>query len=185
MQFFPSGARGLWALGRRLPVLLVVLLPLAALIGCSGDEGFRRNCPRIVVIKDAQNQVRFVGEGRDLTDVAFEANIDAKGIECDFEEDEIAVSMEVRIEVTRGPAAPTPGAQLDYFVAVARSDRTVLARDQFGLKVEMPGNHTRVVALDEVSPTIPIAEGETGADYLIYVGLSLTPEEMEYNRKNR
>jgi hypothetical protein len=93
--------------------------------------------------------------------------------------------MEVRVEVNRGPALPTATAEVDYFVAVARNDRTILARDQFGISVEMPGNHTRVVALDELSPTIPLTEGQTGADFLIYVGLSLTPEEMEYNRTNK
>ncbi|HMB77885.1 MAG TPA: hypothetical protein VKN76_15915 [Kiloniellaceae bacterium] len=183
MQFFSAGAQGYRAPYRWLPVLLLV--PFLGLAACSSDEEFSRACPRIVVVKDAQDQVRFVGEGRDLTDVAFEARIDAKGIECDYDDQEIDVSMEVRIEVSRGPASPTEAANLDYFVAVARSDRTILARDQFGISVEMPGNHTRVVALDEVTPTIPLQEGETGKDYFIYVGLSLTPEEMDYNRKNR
>ena len=137
------------------------------------------------VVKDAQNQTSFVGGGRDLTDVAFEARIDGSGIACEYDDAEIEVEMEVRLEVTRGPAAPVEGANLRYFVAVARTDRTILAREEFGVLVEMPGNRTRVMALDEVSPTIPLALDETGANYLIYLGLSLSDDELDYNRSNR
>lgn len=190
MQILPSGQNGRGNNGRGNRLLGRWFLGLAALSlfglsACSSDDGLSLTCPRVVVVKDAQNQVRFIGEGRDLTDVAFEARIEGQGIDCDYDDDEIEVTMEVRIEVTRGPAAEREGADLDYFVAVAHSDRTILARDAFGISVDMPGNHTRVVALDEVYPTIPIAPGETGSDFRIYVGLSLTPEELAYNRNNR
>ena len=174
--------------GGRLGRGIAVPLTLAAFLGvtaCSSDDDAFLPCPRIVVVKDAQNQTSFVGGGRDLTDVAFEARIDGSGIACEYDEAEIEVEMEVRLEVTRGPAAPEEGANLRYFVAVARTDRTILAREEFGVTVEMPGNHTRVVALDEVSPTIPLALDETGANYLIYLGLSLSDDELDYNRSNR
>ena len=102
-----------------------------------------------------------------------------------YDEAQIEVEMQVRLEVARGPAAPTEGANLSYFVAVARTDRTILAREEFGISLEMPGNNTRVVALDDVSPVIPLGAGETGANYLIYIGLSLSDEELAYNRANR
>ncbi len=168
------------------PRTLILAASVLALLGaCSADDTVYLPCPRIVVVKDAQNLTRFIGEGRDLTDVVFEAKIDGNGISCDYDESDLEVEMQVRLEVARGPAAPGEGAKLRYFVAIARTDRTILAREEFGLDISMPGNHTRVVALDDVSPRIPLDPGENGSSYLIYLGLSLSDEEMAYNRSNR
>jgi hypothetical protein len=41
------------------------------------------------------------------------------------------------------------------------------------------------VAVDEVVPRIPLKAGENGNNYVIYIGLTITPEELEYNRQNR
>ena len=60
-----------------------------------------------------------------------------------------------------------------------------MAREEFELEVPFEGNRTRVVAIDEVSPRIPLPPGQTGADYVIYVGIALTPAELRYNLDNR
>ena len=172
---FGQGARRLRTAPKACGLVALAFVGLAA---CSSDDEVYNPCPRIVVVKDAQTQVRFIGDGRDLTDVAFEARIDGNGIACEYDDAEIEVEMQVRLEVARGPAAPREGADVSYFVAVARSDRAILAREEFGLSLDMPGNNTRVVALDDVSPTIPLRAGETGADYLIYLGLSLSDDEL-------
>ena len=38
--------------------------------------------------------------------------------------------------------------------------------------------------IDQLEPRIPLKPAETGADYRIYVGISLSPEELRYNREN-
>ena len=73
-----DAGRGIRRLGRN--VWLLALIGVLGLAACSSDDEVYRPCPRIVVVKDAQNQVRFVGPGRDLTDVAFEARIDGDHI---------------------------------------------------------------------------------------------------------
>ncbi len=160
----------------------VLLLGLAA---CSGDDRPPPPCPQIVVLKDAAQQVKFVGAGRDLTDVVFEAMIEGQGIACEYDEDEVEVDMRVRLTVARGPADTRQQADLNYFVAIARRDRSVLARESFDLVVPLPGNQTRVRAVEEIAPVIPLGAQETGQDYRIYVGLSLSDEELAYNRANK
>ena len=53
------------------------------------------------------------------------------------------------------------------------------------LAIPFEGNNTRVGVTEEVEPRIPLKRGETGADYRIYVGFSLNPEELQYNLENR
>jgi hypothetical protein len=36
-----------------------------------------------------------------------------------------------------------------------------------------------------VAPRIPLQAEESAADYRIYVGLRLTPDELQYNQENR
>ncbi len=166
---------------RRLTGAAVLMLVAA---GCAGDE-VPLPCPQIVVVKDAARQVHFVGEGRDLTDVVFEARIDGAGVACEYDDNIIEVDMRVRLEAVRGPAAAAEAAEVSYFVAVARLDQTILAREQFDSVVPLPGNKTRAAVEEEVSPRIPIDFQESGSNYRIYIGLALSEEELQYNKANR
>ena len=60
-----------------------------------------------------------------------------------------------------------------------------MAREEFNLDIPFEGNQRRVVAIEELNPRIPLRQGENGAQYRIYVGLKLSPEELQYNRANR
>lgn len=162
-----------------------ILLPLF-LWACSGDDEAALPCPRIVVVQDAAKQVKFDGPGRDLTDVIFEARIGGSGIECDYDDDAIEVEIQVRVEAARGPAAKSEQVDISYFVAIARrSDQSVVARESFVMTIPLEGNRTRMAAVEDLTPRIPLRGEETGAMYRIYVGLELSPEEMQYNRTNR
>ena len=63
--------------------------------------------------------------------------------------------------------------------------RKIVAREEFNLEVPFEGNRTRIVAIEEVSPRIPLQAGQNGDDYVIYIGLALTPDELRYNQENR
>ena len=154
------------------------------LSACASDE-VPRPCPDVVLLADASRQVKFNGQGRDLTDVLFEAELEAARLVCTYDDNELDVDLQVRVIASRGPANADRVANLNYFVAVARSDRTVLARRSFDIAIPFPGNRTRVSGLEEIGQVITLAQGEDGSNYLIYLGLDLTPEELQFNRANR
>jgi hypothetical protein len=137
-----------------------------------------------VVLSDAARQVKFAGEGRDLTDVLFEASISTGRLVCEYDDNVLDVDLQVDVVASRGPANSDRLANITYFVAVSRTDRTVLARESFDIAIPFPGNRTRVSGLEEIGQVITLPAGEDGGDYLIYVGLELTREELEYNRAN-
>jgi len=142
-------------------------------------------CPTVATVDDAATLTRFVGSDRDLTDVAFEAEIGEMKGSCGYDEDEIDVDLTVEFIASRGPADTARRADFRYFVAIARRDQTILARKEFDSHIEFPGNQTRAGIVEELVQRIPIQPGESGRNYVIYVGFALSPEELEFNRAQR
>ena len=152
---------------------------LLAACGSSDPDLF---CPRLVVPQEADRISRFKGEGQDLTDVQFQAAIDAAITECEFDDGLIEVGMLVRLRVGRGPADEDRVADMTYFVAIAKEDRKILAREEFDIEVELPANQSLVETSEEINQVIPIRDGESGLEYFIFVGFALSPGELDYNR---
>jgi hypothetical protein len=142
-------------------------------------------CPPVVTVPEAASLVKFTGAGRDLTDVRFEAHVQAEGIRCNLDEGSLETEIKVSLAALRGPADEEHLARLRYFVAIATRDEEVIARREFDSELPFEGNRTRVVVRDELEQRFPLKPGTTGADYRIYVGFALSPEELEYNRENR
>jgi len=139
-------------------------------------------CPRVTVVKDAGRLTRFVGGGRDVTDVNFEAEIQQLRSGCVYREREIVISLVVPIVVAIGPANRDGGARFNYFVAIARGEN-ILVRRSFDVAVPFEDNQTRVGYVDELEQTIPLQGTELGNSYVVYVGIELTPAELEFNRQ--
>jgi hypothetical protein len=140
-------------------------------------------CPRAVVADQAGHLTRFVGADKDPAHVQFEAQIGDLTGDCGYDDSSIDVDMKVQILGSRGAANTTGQATFNYFVAIARPDKTILAREAFDATIEFPGNQTQNGVVDEIQQTIPLQSGQTGTDFVIIVGFEMTPDELEYNRK--
>jgi len=164
------------------------VLALAVLLAaCAGDDA-PPPCPEPVPLRDAARLVDFRGEGRDLTDTRHEVRIENTALACEVVEDDgertVEAEMRILFAAEKGPASESDTVRFGYFVAIADKDRNILRRREFPLSLSLPGNQTRIRAVETISPTIPLRDGESGADYRVYVGFVLTPEQLEYNRRN-
>ena len=171
--------------GVKTAALLSLALGLGScgLFGCNAPTG---PCPQAVIVQDASRQVKFQSSGRDLTDVLFETRLQSAQLICEYDDEAIESTLRVRFFTARGPADQQRQARIDYFVAIARQpDLQVVAREEFSLAVPFEGNRTQVAVTEELEPRIPIERGQSGAGYKIFVGLALSPAELEYNRANR
>ena len=137
------------------------------------------------MLKDPDRLVKFVGDGRDLTDVEYEAALRSPFLSCDYDDNVIESVVTVNLVALRGPADDDRTAEIAYFVAVTNENNRDVIREEFTIQVPFEGNQTQVVVTEEVEPRIPLQAEETAADYRIYVGLRLTPDELQYNQENR
>ena len=167
----------------------VCLAALLALAGCSSTEQpARLVCPPAKIPTESSQLVAFQGGGRDLTDVRYDLQVSTVALTCELERDDgkraLETELGVRFTAEKGPANRKGEAAGRYYVAVTGPDGTLLSRQSFDLRVELPGNQTRVATEQYLSPSIPLADGAATDAYTIYVGLVLTPEQLRFNRAN-
>ncbi len=95
---------------------------------------------------------------------------------------QLDVSVQVAMELARGPAAPSRALDVPYFVAVTEGEQ-ILGKQTLTQHVEFPPNVDRVrVTSRTVTLRLPIGPQKSGAAYAVNVGFQLTPEELQQNR---
>jgi hypothetical protein len=175
-------------LGRRLRLAGTTCVGALALAACSAFSapGPAPPCPRFATVADAGSLTRFVGTGRDLTDVDFSVTIGAVQGECSYATaGRVTMTLHVPFVAERGPANRDGHAKFDYFVAVATTANQVPTGGREAFSVDLPfhENQTRNGGTDEVEELIPLGPNESGSNYIVYVGFVLTEDEFKYNRQ--
>ena len=160
--------------------------PLLALAGCGGggtQDAFAPACPGAAILRDAADLSRYRNNQRDLVDTELEGRITGLNGSCKRDGADIVVTtVQVGMELTRGPAAPGRGAEFAYFVAVLDGN-TILDKQVFPLRAEFPANADRLrFAGEDVELRLPVGGNKSAAAYRIEVGFQLTPEELAANR---
>lgn len=171
-------------------LLIAALVAAFVTTGCGSTDAERPPpCPRVSILGEAANLTHFAqGPGQDLTDVDYEAAVTDVRSECRaLGEDQraVVVALAPVISATRGPANTDRSARFEYFVSVTDGDRNILNVVRFPVSVAFTGNRTRVTVVDDDPPVtvdLPDRAGTSPAAYQIFVGLQLTPQELEYNR---
>ena len=165
-------------------------LVLAGLVGACDilrDRNPPPPCPRVRMLADTANLVDFRGPGRDLTDVAFEAEITGVDAVCDYNKarTEVTVTTKISLIGTRGPATPGAAAlEVPFYVAITDVAENIIAKETFGSKLEFQQSRRRIGVVEEISQKIPLA-GRRPSEYEILVGLQLNADQLEFNRKAR
>jgi hypothetical protein len=176
--------------GRRLAGLVLLV---AVTAGCTLFEEKEQPppCPRVSVLAETAKVVKFSpGPGRDLIDVIYEGTMADVQSECGFRtagaksKGNLSMDIGAVIEVTRGPANKDGRALFEYFVTITDTQRRILNKKTFQTGAIFPENSTRLILTDDpVNLSIPITGGQTGDDFLVFVGFQLSAEELRYNQK--
>ena len=181
--------------GRRLargagPTLLALTALSLLLSSCGLFSDPPPPCPQVSIMDQAK-QVTFYrpGPGRDLTDVAFEVQIGDIAFECSYdfddEGDSVAIDLNILFVAQRGPAAEQGRIEVPYFSAVTNAGRHILAKKLFTVVLEFEGNAVRTQVVEELAQTIPFPAGADASAYKSFVGLQLTPGQLEDLRRER
>ena len=171
----------------RLCLRLMPLLATAVTLSACDEptEQFPPPCPATSILGDAADLTRYRGAGQDLTDMVLSGRITGLSGSCKRAGDGSVVltTLNIGLDLTRGPAAPGRLANTAYFVALTRGD-TILAKQVYPLHARFPPNTDRVrLNGDQVQVKVPNKGKEGAAAYRVIVGFELTPQELATNRR--
>src|SRR5262245_3450252 len=157
---------------------------LSEALGFSEDNTLEigPTCPRVAVGDDVGYVARFDGKGSTRQNLLYAVKMDVPNGVCFLNEDYIDVEMSAPMRFQRVPAMEERNVSFEDWVAVARTDKTILARQSYEAEAELRQDEVGQI-IDEFDQSIPIQPGENGNNFVIIVGLVLTEDELDYNRR--
>jgi hypothetical protein len=163
---------------------------LALLSACSSKEDKPNpSCPSVLILADAEHFTQFrPGRGRDVTDTIAEGEITGFKGTCQFgkRNQTLEMTLSVSFTLTRGAANTDGMVSFPYFVAVPTMYPDPAGKAVIPASVQFPGNLSKVRYSDEeITLSLPLSEGVTGASYEVIIGFQLDQDQLEYNRSHR
>jgi len=171
-----------------------VTVAALALAGCQsvrdtlGDpEPNPGPCPNALALYDAHRLVEMNGPDLVYENVGFTGEILNVVSRCTYTDERISpIDMEVGVRMAfgRGPAAAASSKTYNLFIAVTRTDNSVIEREVFPVTVRFDRGEDRVEVIEEFAPiTIPRATATTsGSNFEVLLGFELTDEQLQFNR---
>jgi hypothetical protein len=167
------------------PPLLIAL----ALASCGSEKNqFAPACPAPGLVKPLAELDRYRAGSQDLRDLIVRARIIDINGKCEPGDTQrtVVTTVQVVIEVVRGPAMAGLDYDLPVFVAVTDGESgAILDKTLFTLPVEFVRNVDLARATSEdVRMEIPVTPEKSGAAYGVIAGFQLSPEEVAAWRRN-
>jgi hypothetical protein len=171
--------------------LIAVLLPLLAGCGPARNQ-FAPACPHPAFLADAADLDTYrpgtAPDGpHDLTDLVLHARIVGVNGNCREGDTkaQLATTVNVVVELTRGPAMAGRETDVPVFVAVTEGD-AILDKHVHLMHAAFPSNVDRVtLGTGEIALTLPVSPTKSGAAYTVLGGFQLTPDQLAQRRRSR
>lgn len=167
--------------------MAMIVLGLS-LMACAGTDVPPPPCPEIQILGAAAKLSLFKpGPGRDIIDLQHSETLPSFLSGCEYNIDEtgageLMVFLAPTIQSTRGPAFTGTVSQLEYFIVITDSQKRPITKQKFPVQIQH-GKNLPKVTWTRKEPNrllIPLKSGQNGTDFLIYLGLQLTRDELEY-----
>jgi hypothetical protein len=172
-------------------VLLAALLPLLSDCGPAKNQ-FPPACPGTAILGDAADFSLYRataangGGGRDLTDMVLQARVVSVSGSCKQGDgkNQIAVTVSIGVDLTRGPAMSGREVDVPLFLAVVQGD-TIVDKHISLMHSIFPPNVDRITLTPgEVDLSLSVTPDKSGASYTILAGFQLTPDQLRLNRQS-
>jgi hypothetical protein len=164
------------------------IVALAAVAVASCVDNTLPPCPSVRIDSTTARLTAFKeGAGRDVTDIAYQAEVVAYEGDCKFSDDGVEVQMDLDFTVASGAAVKKGPASIYYFVAVPQLFPNPIGKRVFQLRHDLPASPgvREKLRENDIRVFIPLKKDEPAAAYDVYVGLQLTNEQLDYNRAQR
>lgn len=174
----------------RILTTTIVLASALALFGCAGDTPKGFVCPAAAPLVDAGSLTSLRPGATDPTGMIYRVDISKVWTDCEYspKTGQITARVAIFFSATRAPDGDSAQYTVPYFVGVsqAATDGTVSIVDKKAYSVQFafaPGQ-TSATFNDRVEGFVITPQGDRKAtDYEMLVGLQLTKEQLDYNRR--
>ena len=126
---------------------------------------------------------------REVSNIIFEAELTGFKGDCEYlgedgDYDRVGLSLNVSLDIIRGPAAKTPKIEFSYFVALPDFFPHPNGKVHFSRVLEFPkGINSMSFVDEEIEITIPLNKQRRGPETKILIGFDLTKSQLEFNRQ--
>jgi hypothetical protein len=146
-------------------------------------------CPRVSALADSVAMTKFrPGSGRDAADIGLKVEMTSYHGSCHYnvETKQMNITLQVGIDAERFPAMTGRRADIGYYIAIPAFRPDPRAKQILPLTLDFSSDSNRLHYVDsEVEIAIPIPDLKDLAKYEVFVGLQLTPDELDYNRQQK
>jgi len=171
-------------------VMLIAACSGASIPGLPGasSAGPLPQCPNVTLLDDTDELTQFLpGQGRDLTDIMIEGQVEDFVGECEVDVQRdgtslVEMEMQIQFRLTRGPALRTGVGEFAYFVAIVDTNDRIMTKEIFSVAAGFDGDNA-VTATDQAYQRMELPPGTSADDFIIIVGFQLTDEQLRYNRQ--
>lgn len=162
----------------------VIFATLLAACGSSSSSDQAVACPSTAIVAELSVLNRFGGPTTTPDEQAFYGEITSARTACDYDDDAVDLTVSIATVYDRPPGRPASGEPIEFFVAVARPDGTVIGKRGFTTTVEFRQGEIRAGYQEDIEIALPLPGGPgTGPGFLTYVGFQLSASELAHNRE--
>ena len=180
---------GLTALATLL-ILLTNCTSVDNLIPFGTPKVSKPQCPSVKFLKDADKIIIYkAGPGRDISDISFEAELKSFKGECEYfgdtgSYDKVVITLQVGLDITRGPAAKKSQFKVSYFVAIPEFFPNPKGKVKFDRILKFARDRDSMNILDEpIEVTIPLNKNRPGPRTNVLIGFNLKKSQLKLNRE--
>lgn len=161
----------------------VAMLALSS-CGSSNPKGFI--CPASAALVDAGSMSVLRAGTSDASGQIYKVDIVKVASDCDFDSDENRIDARIGIDfvATRPPGGDSAQYTVPYFIGVSVDGTTIVEKKLYNVQFSFAPGQSSATFSDRIEPfPITPAVDKKATDYQLLIGLQLTKEQLDYNRR--
>ncbi|HZB90863.1 MAG TPA: hypothetical protein VE397_05435 [Stellaceae bacterium] len=166
-------------------LLSIVALALAACSGSRDQAVGHLNCPAAFIAPGLDAYTMFrpgVTPTTNANDIVFGVKFVSVQSVCHSEPEGIRVDTSLTFFAVRNDDNFRQG-DFTYFVAVADARQNIVAKQNFALRVDFAPRQKQMRIFDEITEHLPLKNVSLGSNYAIIVGLQVSRQQLDLNRR--
>lgn len=163
------------------PLCLLALI----LAGCGGGKVAKLTCPAALIAPnlDSYTVLRQGGaSAANPNDIAFGVRLINVSSSCGTEVAGVRVTTRLSFVAARNDPNLRQG-DFTYFVAVADGQQNILAKQNFGLRIDFAPRQNEMRVFEEITTHLPTKDNAVVGSYGVIVGLQINQQQLDLNRQ--